>query len=91
MPLKFSPLVERIAGEGADAWLIHYAARAAKERGEDVIVLSIGDPDLDTPAPALDRAIERLRCRDVRYTPAAGRWRCARPSRRHTPGAPVKR
>jgi aspartate/methionine/tyrosine aminotransferase len=66
-------LVERIAGEGADAWRIHYAARAAEERGEDVIVLSIGDPDLDTPAPALERAIERLRAHDVRYTPAAGR------------------
>jgi aspartate/methionine/tyrosine aminotransferase len=73
MSLKFSPLVERIAGEGADAWMIHYAARAAKERGEDVIVLSIGDPDLDTPAPALERAIARLRSHDVRYTPAAGR------------------
>jgi aspartate/methionine/tyrosine aminotransferase len=71
--MKFSPLVDRIAGEGADAWLIHYAARAAQERGEDVIVLSIGDPDLDTPAPALERGIERLRARDVRYTPAAGR------------------
>jgi arginine:pyruvate transaminase len=71
--MRFSPLVDRIAGEGADAWLIHYAARAAQERGEDVIVLSIGDPDLDTPAPALERGIERLRARDVRYTPAAGR------------------
>jgi arginine:pyruvate transaminase len=71
--MKFSPLVERIAGEGADAWAIHYAARAAQERGEDVIVLSIGDPDLDTPAAALERGIERLRARDVRYTPAAGR------------------
>jgi aspartate/methionine/tyrosine aminotransferase len=38
-----------------------------------VIVLSIGDPDLDTPALALERGIERLRARDVRYTPAAGR------------------
>jgi arginine:pyruvate transaminase len=71
--MQFSPLVDRIAGEGADAWLIHYAARAAQERGEDVIVLSIGDPDLDTPAPALERGIERLRARDVRYTAAAGR------------------
>jgi arginine:pyruvate transaminase len=71
--MRFSPLVDRIAGEGADAWLIHYAARAAQERGEDVIVLSIGDPDLDTPAPALERGIERLRARDMRYTPAAGR------------------
>jgi arginine:pyruvate transaminase len=71
--MRFSPLVNWIAGEGADAWLIHYAARAAQERGEDVIVLSIGDPDLDTPAPALERAIESLRAGDVRYTPAAGR------------------
>jgi len=71
--MQFSPLVDRIAGEGADAWLVHYAARAAQERGEDVIVLSIGDPDLDTPAPALERGIERLRARDVRYTAAAGR------------------
>jgi aspartate/methionine/tyrosine aminotransferase len=71
--MKFSPLVERIAGEGADAWMIHYAARAAKERGEDVIVLSIGDPDLETPPAALDCAIAKLRAHDVRYTPAAGR------------------
>jgi len=71
--MRFSPLVERIAGEGADAWMIHYAARAAKERGEDVIVLSIGDPELETPAAALDCAITKLRAHDVRYTPAAGR------------------
>jgi arginine:pyruvate transaminase len=66
-------LVERIAGEGADAWVIHYAARAAQERGEDVIMLSVGDPDLDTPAPVLERAIERLRSGDTHYTPATGR------------------
>jgi arginine:pyruvate transaminase len=71
--MKFSPLVERVAGEGADAWVIHFLARAAKERGEDVIILSIGDPDLPTPAPVLERAIERLRNNDVRYTPPAGR------------------
>ena len=61
--MQYSPLVERIAGEGADAWLIHYAARSALERGEDVILLSVGDPDLDTPAPVVERAIEGLRAR----------------------------
>jgi arginine:pyruvate transaminase len=71
--MKFSPLVERIAGEGADAWVIHYRARAAQERGEDVIVLSIGDPELDTPAPVLERALNCLKAGDIRYTPAAGR------------------
>ncbi len=71
--MEYSPLVKRIAGDGADAWLIHYTARLAQERGEDVILLSVGDPDLDTPAPILDRAIERLRAGDTHYTPASGR------------------
>ena len=28
--MKFSSLVQRIGGDGADAWLIHYAALAAR-------------------------------------------------------------
>src|SRR6202035_5783944 len=71
--MKFSPLVDRVKGESVAAWTIHYQAREAQMRGEDVIVLSIGDPDLGVPAPVLDRAIETLRAGDVRYTPAAGR------------------
>ena len=35
--------------------------------------MSIGDPALETPAPVLERMIERLQASDVRYTPAAGR------------------
>jgi len=71
--VKFSPLVDRIGGEGADAWLTHYAAVAARERGEDVIILSVGDPDLETPSEVVERAIERLRAGDTHYVPAAGR------------------
>ena len=71
--MKFSELVERIAGDGADAWITHYEARAARERGEDVILLSAGDPDLDTPDPVRERAIERIRAGDTHYTPTTGR------------------
>jgi arginine:pyruvate transaminase len=71
--MKYSNLVERITGDGANAWTTHYAARAALDRGEDVIVLSVGDPDLDTPAPVVERAIECLRGGDTHYTPVAGR------------------
>ena len=71
--MKFSPLVERIAGDGAHAWITHYEAWAARDRGEDVILLSVGDPDIDTPAPVVERAIERLRAGDTHYTPAPGR------------------
>lgn len=71
--MKFSPLTRRIGGRGADAWLTHYQAAEARARGEDVIVLSVGDPDIATPAPVLERAIERLRGGDTHYVAAAGR------------------
>ena len=71
--VKFSALVDRISGDGAAAWLTHYEAVAARERGEDVIILSVGDPDLETPAGVTERAIERLRSGDTHYVPAAGR------------------
>jgi arginine:pyruvate transaminase len=71
--VKFSALVDRISGEGAAAWLTHYEAVAARERGEDVIILSVGDPDLDTPAPVIERAIAQIRAGDTHYVPAAGR------------------
>ena len=60
-------------GKKIKEWTSHYKAREAQERGEDVIVLSIGDPDLPAPAPVLERAIDALRAGDLRYTPAAGR------------------
>jgi arginine:pyruvate transaminase len=71
--MKYSSLVERIAGDGADAWNTHYAASAARDRGDDAIILSVGDPDLDTPQPVLERAIECMRAGDTHYTPVAGR------------------
>ncbi len=71
--MEYSALVKRIAGDGADAWLTHYEARLASERGEDVILLSVGDPDLDSPAPVIARAIESMRSGDTHYTAAPGR------------------
>lgn len=73
--MDYSPLVECIAGEGAAAWDIHQQALAAQARGEDVIVLSVGDPDLDTPAPIVDAAIEALHAGDTHYPPPLGEWR----------------
>jgi aspartate/methionine/tyrosine aminotransferase len=71
--MEFSALVKRIAGEGADAWRTHHEARLAQERGEDVILLSVGDPAVDTPVVVVERAIERLRAGDTHYTAAPGR------------------
>ena len=71
--MKFSALVDRVRGEGATAWRTHYEAVAARELGEDVIILSVGDPDLETPAPVIERAVSQLRGGDTHYVPAPGR------------------
>ena len=70
--MRFSPLVSRIGGKGAQAWRVHYEAEAAKKQGRDAVLLSVGDPDLQTPAAVMDRAIEALKNGDTHYTEVAG-------------------
>ncbi len=70
--MRFSSLVERIGGEGAAAWNIHARAVERQRRGDDIIILSVGDPDFDTPAPIVDAAIDSLRQGRTHYMPIVG-------------------
>ncbi len=70
---SISTFTDRISGEGAAAWDIHIEASRAFNRGEDVIMLSIGDPDFSTPEPVVERAVEALRSGDTHYAETAGR------------------
>ena len=70
--MDYSPLVNRIAGEGAAAWDIHHHALDARERGEDVVVMSVGDPDLDTPEPIVEAAVDSLRDGHTHYADMIG-------------------
>ncbi len=71
--MRYSPLVERISGEGSKAWRLHFKATQAALAGEDVIVMSVGDPDFQTPRRVVDRAIEALNAGDTHYTSVDGR------------------
>lgn len=64
---------DRISGEGAAAWEIHVAANEAQSRGEDVVILSVGDPDFSTPEAVVDGAIDALKSGDTHYAATAGR------------------
>lgn len=70
--MRLSSFVERIGGEGAAAWDIHTRAVERQGRGEDVIVLSVGDPDFDTPPAIVDAAVESLRQGRTHYMPIIG-------------------
>jgi aspartate/methionine/tyrosine aminotransferase len=47
-------------------------AKALKREGKDVIALSAGEPDFDTPAPAVEAAHQALREGFTHYTPNPG-------------------
>ncbi|MDD1149237.1 aminotransferase class I/II-fold pyridoxal phosphate-dependent enzyme [Pseudomonas sp. TNT2022 ID357] len=71
--MRYSPFVQRISGESVSAWDIHYAAIEARGRGEDVIVLSVGDPDFATDARISAAASAALEQGDTHYTHVLGR------------------
>ncbi len=71
--MRFSSLVDRLHSPGGNAWDIHSAARQAEARGEDVILLSVGDPDFATPKPIVERAVAALRAGDTHYTAIPGK------------------
>jgi arginine:pyruvate transaminase len=70
--MRFSPLVDRIAGEGSAAWDLHYRAAREKRAGRDVIILSVGDPDFDTPPAITDATIAAMRAGDTHYSELLG-------------------
>lgn len=71
--MKFSKRVEGLQGRRTSAWEIHRAAQQAASNGEDVIVLSVGDPDFATPGLIVERAVEALRGGDTHYSAVSGR------------------
>jgi arginine:pyruvate transaminase len=70
--VQFSPLVDRISGRGAGAWRIHMEAHRRRDAGNDVIFLTVGDPDQAPPEPVIDATIEALRRHRTGYSATVG-------------------
>ncbi len=70
--MRYSALTQRIDGDGAAAWKIHDRALELREQGVDVLLLSIGDPDFDTPLPIIHAAIDSLLAGDTHYSDVRG-------------------
>lgn len=70
--MYLSSLTTRIAGRGADGFRVSDRAASLIARGADVVSLTLGDPDFDTPAPVIEAGIRALRSGRTHYTPVAG-------------------
>ncbi len=71
--MKLTSLSQRISAHGANAWRTHICADEDKKQGKDVIILSIGDNEINTAGPIVDTAISALRSGDTHYTDVQGR------------------
>jgi arginine:pyruvate transaminase len=65
----------RISGiipSGKDGWEVHFAAMTRKQAGEDIIMLSVGDHDFDSPAETVEACVTALRAGHHHYTQLPG-------------------
>ena len=69
---QYSELSTRLATRDAGAWEVHDRAKEMERAGEDVILLSVGDPDFRTPEPIIDNAVSQLQVGRTHYSPTLG-------------------
>ena len=71
--MQFSSLTHRIRDSGTDAWAVHTEAVARIARGEEIILLSIGqESDEQTPSDIVEAAVTSLRNGRHHYTDVSG-------------------
>jgi len=68
--MRFSTNIQKLQPSATIA--MSTLAKKLTGEGRDIINLSAGEPDFDTPVWIVDRAVEGVRSGATRYTPAAG-------------------
>lgn len=70
--MHLASILDRVAGLGSDKWRVHIRARQMMNRGEAVILLTIGEPDQPTPAELVDAAHRAMRAGRTGYSSGRG-------------------
>lgn len=69
---KLSTRITGIMPSGKDGWEVHFAALQRKQAGEDILMLSVGDHDFDTPEGTVEAGITALKNGHHHYIQLAG-------------------
>jgi arginine:pyruvate transaminase len=69
---KPSARLSGITPSGKDGWEVHFEAMGRKQAGEDIIMLSVGDHDFDTPQETVEAAVKYVRAGYHHYTQLPG-------------------
>lgn len=69
---KPSSRISGITPSGKDGWEVHFEAMLRKEAGENIIMLSVGDHDFDTPTETVEACVTAVRAGYHHYTQLPG-------------------
>lgn len=67
-----SARISGITPSGKDGWEVHFEAMGRKQAGEDIIMLSVGDHDFDTPSETVEACVRLVRQGYHHYTQLPG-------------------
>ena len=67
-----SSRISGIVPHGKDGWEVHFAGWARKQAGEDIVMLSVGDHDFDTPSETVEACVAAVRAGHHHYTQLPG-------------------
>ncbi len=70
--VKLSKRITGIVEAGIDGWEVHYRARALRDSGHDITMLSVGDHDQITPEPLIAAMADGARIGHTGYMPMPG-------------------
>ena len=70
--MQYADVTTRLAGLGSDKWVLSAAANARIRAGEAIINLTIGEPDVPTPAALIESAITAMNAGRTGYSNGRG-------------------
>ncbi|MEY4872208.1 MAG: hypothetical protein RLZZ563_1538 [Pseudomonadota bacterium] len=70
--MRYAPVTDRLADLGSAKWEMHMLARKMKAAGEDVIELTIGEPDVSTPPDLMAMAAAAMTAGRTGYSNGRG-------------------
>jgi arginine:pyruvate transaminase len=70
--MRYASVTDRLAGLGGAKWAVHARARALKAAGEEIIELTIGEPDVPTPDGLMAAAAQSMRAGRTGYSNGRG-------------------
>jgi arginine:pyruvate transaminase len=70
--MRYASRTQQLAGKGASSWDMHFIGHHMLARGENAIILTVGDTDFASPEAAVATAYDSLRRGRTHYTASAG-------------------